>query len=139
MKSCLSAQIRFLFFKGPGSLKKIFKIGGNVEEYNAYRLIPLIPPLPCHQTVPLTLTLDVKRKANLLFLAIRNLTVHPSNIVVFLHFFTFDCNVFIDSIAHISILTLEIVLQGFSYDGEGPDAFFLAGTSGTRPSTKGKS
>jgi hypothetical protein len=31
MKSCLTAQIRFLLFKGPGSFKIFFKICGNVE------------------------------------------------------------------------------------------------------------
>ncbi len=53
MKSCLAAQKRFLLFKGPGSFKKIFSIGGNVEDKQAYRLIPLTPPLPGHFTVPL--------------------------------------------------------------------------------------
>jgi hypothetical protein len=37
-----------LVFKGPWSFKKIFKIGGNVDKLKAYRLIPLICPLPCH-------------------------------------------------------------------------------------------
>jgi hypothetical protein len=46
MKSCLTAQKRFLLFKGPGSLKKILFIGGNVDELKAYRLIPLTPPPP---------------------------------------------------------------------------------------------
>jgi hypothetical protein len=32
MNNCLAAQIRFLLFKGPGSFKTIFKIGGNVDE-----------------------------------------------------------------------------------------------------------
>jgi hypothetical protein len=32
MKSCLTAQIRFMLFKGPGSFKKMFKIGGNVDD-----------------------------------------------------------------------------------------------------------
>jgi hypothetical protein len=54
MRSCLSAQIRFLFLKGPGSFKKNFKIGGNVEEYKAYRLIPITPPPP----VPLDSTFN---------------------------------------------------------------------------------
>jgi hypothetical protein len=44
MKSCLTAQIRFMLFKGPGSFKKIFKICGNVDELKGYRLIPLTPP-----------------------------------------------------------------------------------------------
>ncbi len=53
MNSCLAAQIRFMLFKGPGSFKKIFKIGGNVEELKASRLIPLTPPRLGHFTVPL--------------------------------------------------------------------------------------
>jgi hypothetical protein len=53
MKSCLTAQKRFLQFKGPGSFKNVFKIGGNVEELKAYRLIPLTPPLLFHFTLPL--------------------------------------------------------------------------------------
>ncbi len=53
MKSCLTAQIRFMLFKGPGPFKKFFKIGGNVEELQAYRLIPLTPPLFFHFTLPL--------------------------------------------------------------------------------------
>jgi hypothetical protein len=53
MNSCLAAQIRFMLFKGPGSFKKNFKIGGNVDELKAYRLIPLTPPLLGHFTVPL--------------------------------------------------------------------------------------
>ncbi len=53
MKSCLTAQIRFMLFKGPGSFKKIFKIGGNVDELKTYRLIPLTPPLFFHFTLPL--------------------------------------------------------------------------------------
>ncbi len=53
MKSCLAAQKRFLLFKGPGSLKKNFLIGGNAEDKQAYRLIPCTPPLPGHFTVPL--------------------------------------------------------------------------------------
>jgi hypothetical protein len=36
MKSCLAALIRLMLFKGPGSFKKIFKIGGNVDELKAY-------------------------------------------------------------------------------------------------------
>ncbi len=55
MKSCLTAQKRFLQFKGPGSFKKIFKIGGNVEELKASRLIPLTPLLLFHFTLPLNL------------------------------------------------------------------------------------
>jgi hypothetical protein len=53
MKSCLVAQKRFLLFKGPGSFKRFFKIGGNVEDLQAYRLIPCTTPLPGHFTVPL--------------------------------------------------------------------------------------
>jgi hypothetical protein len=48
MKSCLTAQIRFMLFKGPGSFKKNFKIDGNVDELKAYRLIPLTPSLHSH-------------------------------------------------------------------------------------------
>ncbi len=46
MISCIAAQIRFLLLKGPGSFKTIFKIGGNVDEFKDYRLIPFIPPPP---------------------------------------------------------------------------------------------
>jgi hypothetical protein len=53
MKSCLTAQIGFMLFKGPGSFKKIFKIAGNVDELKGYRLIPLTPPLFFHFTLPL--------------------------------------------------------------------------------------
>jgi len=53
MKRCLTAQIRFMLFKGPGSFKKNFKIGGNVDELKGYRLIPLTPPLFFHFTLPL--------------------------------------------------------------------------------------
>jgi hypothetical protein len=53
MKSCLTAEIRFMLFKGPGSFKTNFKIGGNVDELKAYRLIPLTPPLLFHFTLPL--------------------------------------------------------------------------------------
>jgi hypothetical protein len=56
INSCLAAQIRFMLFKGPGSFKKIFKIGGNVDELKAYRLIPLTPPLLFHFTLPLTVS-----------------------------------------------------------------------------------
>ncbi len=57
MKSCLTAQKRFLMFKGPGSFKKIFKIGENVDELKAYRLIPLTHPLLFHFTLPLRRTI----------------------------------------------------------------------------------
>jgi hypothetical protein len=30
MRSCLAVQTRFLLFKGPGSFKKFFIIGGNI-------------------------------------------------------------------------------------------------------------
>jgi hypothetical protein len=53
MKSCLAAQISFMLFKGLGSFKKNFKIGGNVDELKAYRLIPLTPHLLFHFTLPL--------------------------------------------------------------------------------------
>ncbi len=55
MKSCLTAQIRFMLFKGPGSFRKIIKIGGNVDEVKGYRLIPLTPPLFYNFTLPLIL------------------------------------------------------------------------------------
>ncbi len=61
MKSCLTAQIRFMLFKGPGPLKKIFKIGGNVDELKAHRLIPITPPLFFHFTLPLKLN-EMKNK-----------------------------------------------------------------------------
>jgi hypothetical protein len=52
-KSCLAAQIGFMLIKGPGSFKKKFEIGGNVDKLKAYRLIPLTPPLFFHFTLPL--------------------------------------------------------------------------------------
>jgi hypothetical protein len=52
MKSCSAAQIPFMLFKGLGSFKKKFKIGGNVDELKAYRLIPLTPHLLFHFTLP---------------------------------------------------------------------------------------
>ncbi len=58
MKSCLAAQIRFMLFKGPGSFKKFFKIGGNVDELKAYRLMPLTPLLLFHFTLPLNISED---------------------------------------------------------------------------------
>jgi hypothetical protein len=36
MKSCFAAQIHIMLFKGPGSFKTNFKIGGNVDELKAY-------------------------------------------------------------------------------------------------------
>jgi hypothetical protein len=62
MKSCSTAQKRFLLFKGPGSFKKMFKIGGNVDELKAYRLIPLTPPLLFHFTLPLRRAFTERRK-----------------------------------------------------------------------------
>jgi hypothetical protein len=62
MKSCLTAQIRFMLFKGPGSFKKKFKIGGNVDELKGYRLIPLTPPLFFHFTLPLNKYRNTVRK-----------------------------------------------------------------------------
>jgi hypothetical protein len=53
INSCLAAQIRFMLFKGPGSFKKVFKIGGNVDELKAHRLIQLTHPLFFHFTLPL--------------------------------------------------------------------------------------
>ncbi len=53
MKSCLVAQTRFMLFKGLGSFKKFFKIGGNVDELKAYRLIPCThspPPFSFYTT-----------------------------------------------------------------------------------------
>ncbi len=42
-----------MLFKGPGSFKNNFKIGGNVDELKGYRLMPLTPPLFFHFTLPL--------------------------------------------------------------------------------------
>jgi hypothetical protein len=39
MKSCSVAQKSFLLFKGVESFKSFFKIGGNVEDLQAYRMI----------------------------------------------------------------------------------------------------
>jgi hypothetical protein len=44
----------FLLLKGPGSFKTIFKIGGNVDEFKAYRFIPFTSPLLFHFTLPLS-------------------------------------------------------------------------------------
>ena len=52
MKSCLAAQTVLCFVKGWGPLKKK-KIGGNVDELKAYRLIPVTPHLLFHFTLPL--------------------------------------------------------------------------------------
>jgi hypothetical protein len=46
LKSCYAAQNIFSFFKGPGSFKYLFKIGGNVDELKDYRTPP--PLAPCH-------------------------------------------------------------------------------------------
>jgi hypothetical protein len=43
----------FLQFKWPESFKKIFKNGENVEDLQAYRLIPRTPPFPGRFIVPL--------------------------------------------------------------------------------------
>ena len=53
MNCCLTAQIRFMHFKGPGFFKKKFKICENIDELKGYRLIPLTPPLFFHFTLPL--------------------------------------------------------------------------------------
>jgi len=63
MNSCLAAQIRFMLFKGPGPFKKIFKIGGNVDELKAYRLIQLTHPLFFHFTLPLTSGFQARRES----------------------------------------------------------------------------
>ncbi len=47
-----------MLFKGLGSFKKMFKIGGNVDELKAYRLIPLTPHLLFHFTLPLSKRLN---------------------------------------------------------------------------------
>ncbi len=49
MRSCLSAQIRFLFFKGPGPLKKILK---SAEMYSIWR------PIDWYHSHPPPLSLD---------------------------------------------------------------------------------
>ncbi len=36
MKSCLTAQMCFMHFKGPGPFKKNVKIGGNVDELKVH-------------------------------------------------------------------------------------------------------
>jgi hypothetical protein len=59
MNSCLAAPIRFMLFKGPGSFKKNFLIGGNVDKLRAYRLIQLTHPLFFHFTLPLTYVTDM--------------------------------------------------------------------------------
>jgi hypothetical protein len=54
-----------MLFKGPGPFKKKFKIGGNVDELKAYRLIPLTPPLFFHFTLPLS---EQESQSDLMFL-----------------------------------------------------------------------
>ncbi len=54
MNCCLSAQIRFMHFKGTGSFNKFFKICENIDELKGYRLIPLTPPLFFHFPLPLS-------------------------------------------------------------------------------------
>jgi hypothetical protein len=51
IEGCKAAQKRFLNFEESGSFKKMSKIGGNVAEFKAYRLVPLMPPFLCHETV----------------------------------------------------------------------------------------
>jgi hypothetical protein len=53
MNCCLTAQIRFMHFKGPGSFKIFLKICENIDEYKGHRLVPLTPPLFFHFTLPL--------------------------------------------------------------------------------------
>ncbi len=60
MKSCLAAQIGFMLFKGLRSFKKNFKIGGNVDQLKAYRLIPLTPYLLFHFTLPVSPRADLR-------------------------------------------------------------------------------
>jgi hypothetical protein len=72
MKSCLTAQIHFMLFKGPGSFKINFKIGGNVEKLKAYRLIPFTPPLLFHFTLPLSGVQRLKCTSIFLFCFLEN-------------------------------------------------------------------
>jgi hypothetical protein len=53
-----------MLFKGPGSFKKNFKIGGNVDELKAYRLIQLTHPLFFHFTLPLNADPDRTSRFN---------------------------------------------------------------------------
>jgi hypothetical protein len=62
MKSCLAAQIHLMLFQGLGPFNKNFKIGGNVDELKAYRLIPLTPHLLFHFTLPLSFLVSFKKK-----------------------------------------------------------------------------
>ncbi len=60
MRSCLTAQIRFMLFKGPGSFKKFlnrlkcWRIKGLLIDTTH---LPLTPPLFFHFTLPLNLDL----------------------------------------------------------------------------------
>jgi hypothetical protein len=54
--SCLTAEIRFFAVSragAAGSIKKVFRKCGNVEEYKAYRLIPPMSILFNSWTIPL--------------------------------------------------------------------------------------
>ncbi len=51
--SRLTAEQRFVLFKGPGPFKKSFNKCGNVEEYKAYRMISPMTPLLNGWTIPL--------------------------------------------------------------------------------------
>jgi hypothetical protein len=69
-------------FKGPGSFKKMFKIGGNVGYLKAYRLIPLNPPPPLlfHFTVPITFHTEMLEGiTNLPVVECRRETVNQQN------------------------------------------------------------
>ncbi len=52
--SCLTAEKRFMLFKGPGSFEKSLKNCEKVEDYKAYRLIPSMTPLFNGWTIPLS-------------------------------------------------------------------------------------
>jgi hypothetical protein len=54
IESCLTAQKRFMQFKGQGSFQFFLNLR-KCRLLKAYRLIPLTLPLPGHFTVPLTL------------------------------------------------------------------------------------
>jgi hypothetical protein len=78
INSCLAAKKRFLLFKGPGSFKIFFKIGGNVEHLKAYRLIPLIPPLLFRFTVALIFMPNYLRKST-------NFKIEAKKILIFVY------------------------------------------------------
>ncbi len=59
MNCCLTAQVSFMLFKGPGSFKFFFLICENIDELTGYRLIPLTPPLFFHFTLPLSPALEI--------------------------------------------------------------------------------